>query len=187
MHFSNCFGDGTVFLAGLRAGVIRFRGLAMLCYGNFIYARRTLTRLGTEAEIRESMRCFGKPTADLLSEFQELRPDPIVDIEPIKRCNTWLNGEITGKIIEKEAKILSGRLAEAELSTTDPETMAFAKHLVELDELNKNVQINAQSNTNVYLTWDYLDVYVATSMRDNCEFEEVYDFIQDVFLHKPIQ
>jgi hypothetical protein len=65
--------------------------------------------------------------------------------------------------------------------------MAFAKHLVELDELNKNVQINAQSNTNVYLTWDYLDVYVATSMRNNCEFEEVYDFIQDVFLHKPIQ
>jgi hypothetical protein len=184
--FKFFFGDGTVSLAGLRAGVIRFRGLAMLCYGNFIYARRTLTRLGTEAEIRESMRRFGKPTADLLSEFQT-RPDPIVDIEPIKRCNTWLNGEITGKIIEKEAKILSGRLAEAELSTTDPETMAFAKHLVELDELNKNVQINAQSNTNVYLTWDYLDVYVATSMRNNCEFEEVYDFIQDVFLHKPIQ
>ena len=180
--FKFFFGDGTVSLEALRAGIVRFRGLAMLCYGNFTYARRTLTRLCTDAEIQERMGRFGRSTEELRSEFSA-RPDPIIDVEPIERCNTWLNGEITGKIIEKETQILSGRLAGAEPSAEDPETMAFAKHLVELDELNHKVQTIAHTNTNVYLTWDYLDVYVATSMRNKCEFEEVYDFIQSVF-HK---
>jgi hypothetical protein len=178
--FKFFFGDDKVSLEALRAGVVRFRGLAMLCYGNFTYARRTLTRLGSDAEIRERMRSFGKSKGELLSEFLD-RPDPTIDIEPIERCNTWLNGEITGKIIGKEAKALSSMLASSGVSEADPETMTFAKQLVELDELNQKVQINAQSNTNVYLTWDYLDVYVATSMRNKCEFEEVYDFIQAVF------
>lgn len=36
-------------------------------------------------------------------------------------------------------------------------------------------------NTDIYLTWDYIDVYVATSMRNKWEFEEIYEFLEKVF------
>ena len=36
-------------------------------------------------------------------------------------------------------------------------------------------------NTEVYLTWDYIDVYIATSMREQWEYFEVYEFINQVF------
>jgi hypothetical protein len=36
-------------------------------------------------------------------------------------------------------------------------------------------------NTDVYLTWDYMDVYVATSMRKQWDFEDVADFVSDLF------
>jgi hypothetical protein len=38
-----------------------------------------------------------------------------------------------------------------------------------------------QYNTDAYLTSDYIDVYVATSMRYRWDFEEAYDFMKNVF------
>jgi hypothetical protein len=43
-------------------------------------------------------------------------------------------------------------------------------------ELN-SVQETAQRNTTVYLTWDYMDVYFATSMRKRWEFEDLHRFV----------
>jgi len=39
-------------------------------------------------------------------------------------------------------------------------------------------------NTDVYLTWDYMDVYVATSMRERWEYEACFDFLRQVFKRK---
>ncbi len=36
-------------------------------------------------------------------------------------------------------------------------------------------------NTDVYLTWDYMDVYVATSMRERWEYQATFDFLRRVF------
>lgn len=38
----------------------------------------------------------------------------------------------------------------------------------------------ATRNQDVYLTWDYMDVYFATSMRKPWEFEDLFDFVQGV-------
>ena len=54
-----------------------------------------------------------------------------------------------------------------------------------MDEIFKTVQDRALRNTDVYLTWDHLDVYVATSMRNKWEYEEIFDFTQQLF-SKPI-
>ena len=37
------------------------------------------------------------------------------------------------------------------------------------------------------LLWDYMDVYIATSMRNKWEFEETYDFIRKLFNRKEIR
>jgi hypothetical protein len=40
------------------------------------------------------------------------------------------------------------------------------------------VRAQAVRNQDVYLTWDHMDVYFATSMRKRWEYEDLYDFVQ---------
>ncbi len=53
--------------------------------------------------------------------------------------------------------------------------------LGEMDRVFKGVQETALRNTDVYLTWDHLDIYVATSMRNKWEYEEIFDFTTNLF------
>ena len=50
-----------------------------------------------------------------------------------------------------------------------------------MDETFNAVQRIALRNTDVYLTWDHLDIYVATSMRNRWEYEEIFDFTGKLF------
>lgn len=52
--------------------------------------------------------------------------------------------------------------------------------LPQLDERSARldeVRARAVRNQDVYLTWDHMDVYFATSMRKRWEFEDLYDFV----------
>ncbi len=51
------------------------------------------------------------------------------------------------------------------------------KTLDALADRTKQVQDKARLNQDVYLTWDHMDVYFATSMRTRWEFEELHDFV----------
>jgi hypothetical protein len=60
----------------------------------------------------------------------------------------------------------------------------------DLEQLYDNQRTNQKrgvENTSRYLTWDYMDVYVATSMRQPWEFEETYVFADAVFADGDIQ
>ena len=50
-------------------------------------------------------------------------------------------------------------------------------HLESLDKQLEVVQYRALRNQDVYLTWDHMDVYFATSMRKRDEYEDLYDFV----------
>lgn len=63
----------------------------------------------------------------------------------------------------------------------DPKAVTFGKRLVDMDSEFTIVQDTALLNTDVYLTWDYIDIYVATSMRNRWEYEEVFDFTSQLF------
>ncbi len=53
------------------------------------------------------------------------------------------------------------------------------------DKLAKAREIG-RTNTNIYLIWDYIDVYFATSMRKKWEFETLYDLISSLFKDKKL-
>lgn len=176
--FKHFFKKDRILLDDLRDGVVRFRGFAMLYYGNFVYARRTLSRLTSEQQITECLFGAGRRTQKHLDD----RPAPLLEIAPIDRTETWLNGEITGKIIEKETRLLNEYIRIDEKNEEVLESRReLVTQFVEMDAASVRIQDRARRNTDVYLTWDYLDVYVATSMRNKWEFEEVYDFIHEVF------
>jgi hypothetical protein len=52
--------------------------------------------------------------------------------------------------------------------------------LEELDRRCKRVIEVAQANLDTYLTWDHMDIYIATSMRHRGDFESVHKFAQAV-------
>lgn len=45
----------------------------------------------------------------------------------------------------------------------------------------QEVRSIGEQNTDVYLTWDYMDVYVATSMRERWDYESLHEFVKNLF------
>jgi hypothetical protein len=71
--------------------------------------------------------------------------------------------------------------------TPEAELWAFRKFLEEaFDLLNRRteevrqVRARAAQNQDIYLTWDHMDVYFATSMRKAWEYMDLYDFIEQL-------
>lgn len=98
---------------------------------------------------------------NVVKELEDWLKDPIEIIDDYKnRPAAILNIDK----IERDLVYLNGYLAE-EVS----------------EELLEKVRNRGKFNTNVYLTSDYMDVYVATSMRDIVEYQSVYDLCEEVF------
>jgi hypothetical protein len=51
----------------------------------------------------------------------------------------------------------------------------------------QEVQAIATRNQDIYLTWDHMDVYFATSMRKAWEFADLYDFISGLMSRPEIR
>ena len=51
----------------------------------------------------------------------------------------------------------------------------------------EKIRRQGQKNFDTYLTWDYLDVYVATSMRKDWEFIDISKFCEQVFQDKKLK
>src|SRR5262249_40265532 len=71
------------------------------------------------------------------------------------------------------------------LANVDPETLEREAERVSPKEEDlvkmEDLQARAYSNLCNYLSADYLDVYVATSMRSNADFVSVNDFVETLF------
>jgi hypothetical protein len=60
---------------------------------------------------------------------------------------------------------------------------SIEKKLTDIKQLEteiSSIQLIGERNTEIYLTWDYLDVYFATSMRTKWDYISFYDFVQNV-------
>jgi hypothetical protein len=149
----------------LENGIDTFRKLALLLYGNVKFGFKTLSRdtatllfFVQEAHLEKSDKDF------------RARHDPLVSLKHIPGNETYLLGYISAQEIANELKI----------SPNDLETLARKKRLDEVISLGR-------SNHHMYLTYDHLDVYVATSMRERHEFVFVSEFIAKISKHPHIK
>lgn len=163
----------------IKNGIVKFRGFAMLCFGNFKFAYKQLVDK-SENEIKERLQPCYKEESKLIDKFKS-RPGKMLEIKKIKGCKTWLVGEITGQKVSKEAKSLTEKMTRKNNLKISEELKEFSKQLLRMDKDTKKIQKKAFTNADIYLTWDYMDVYVATSMRHKWEFEETSNFINKVF------
>ncbi len=164
----------------LRKGVIRFKGFAMVCFGNFLFAFRQLSTITDAGELYKELGDFCRECSEIKATYVN-RPNKVLDTALIERDHTWFVGEITGDIVANELKEFNKYCQTHPNTDKDEQAIAFAKHLGKMDQKFNAVQKVALRNTDVYLTWEHLDVYVATSMRNKWEYEEILDFTSDLF------
>ena len=201
-----------ITLDEMRNGVIKFRGYAMLCYGDFRYAYKVWPQL-TKAEIDEDVRnqcCF----IQLVDQDLKSRSHKILDVKHISRdklcylgyiSSTETQGDVQNLLAlnykadpnnlqlnklpaqyAEEVKRIAGLIDSSKLNKWKPKMSSLQKELDRIQEDIESTQKVAEDNTNIYLTWDYMDIYIATSMRERWEYEETYDFTQEIFNHKDI-
>jgi hypothetical protein len=218
--FFDYFFAGPTTVGTLGAGVLKFQTLAMLRYGNFIHAYRTLAGIASVSALKADLAEWAAEPADLAARFAERSPK-LVDIDLIPREQTSLVGYISaGEVVAEDERcaFLRARLPAADalpgatwpafeeavlaaagaserpalkvllanyLKRNTGATVAqFAAHLASVAPVLEgnaarlaSVRATAMRNQDIYLTWDHMDVYFATSMRKRWEFEDLFDFV----------
>lgn len=167
----------------IKYGITKFRGYSFLQYGNI---KIPLVKLSNKK--KEEIE---KELEDVLEKENELqqyldRPDPIINIKRIEKEKTWYLGYISGGLLEKESNRLVELLSDPKFKQKkklEPLSKLFSK----LDEEIQEKRKIGKKNTDTYLNWDYIDVYIATSMRDRCDFEETYEFLEKISNDPEIQ
>ncbi len=207
-------------------GVREFQKLAMLRFGNFIYAFRTLSKMALRESLLEALG--ETKSAQEREAMFENRRSRIVNIKDVPRENTFLVGYLSANQVREDYRLATGllkfldtgvyktlgdlkadvksmgegvekagerttlikqgtRLLEKFSRSSDPTPNCLSQKMKsdinqirELHERLQNTLAHATENTDVYLTWDHMDVYFATSMRKAWEFEDLYDFVHEL-------
>lgn len=211
----------------ITSAVERFQKAAMLRFGNFVFAYRTLSRIRDTVAFVAELEDAGRVPDDELASFNR-RGSKLVDIDPIERhltplvgylsagriraehdrCELLLKaldrvgtdakwetyiGEVNSLASEAEGPVL-GEIMEnyrrrfkgeplTHYATFLKESLAeFARRVAQVKETRRQ----ASQNQETYLTWDHMDVYFATSMRKAWEYEDLYDFVNELLSHETL-
>ena len=225
--FSRFFG-AKCRMADLPAAVERYQKAAMLRYGNFVFAYRTLSRIADDEQLNQELGtlCIG---GDSSGPEYLARATKLFEIESIAREDTPLVGYLSAtqivaeaarakllriatasvkddaswKVLEdivrelcrpEEVQAILGTVSNYQLRYPDRKPVDLRAFLSRISpELEKRhsrlseVQAVATRNQDIYLTWDHMDVYFATSMRKAWEFADLFDFVTGVMNTPEIQ
>ena len=142
-----------------------YRVKAAIKYGNFKFSFKHL---------KNKNRDF------ILSEFDQLHPvspesyccrhTPLVELQHIEPENTYYLGYLIEREIREKKD--SGQISEQDFNA--------------LQNKIDSMREKGKFNNSVYMDYDHMDVYVATSMREKLDFWNVYQFTQQVFNSKII-
>lgn len=143
----------------------KFRQKAMLKYGGFKFAYKFLSEKKIDDITNELSEITSKP----VQQFKKRR-DPLTDIDKIPSKDTYL----LGYIVDDEIKKME-QLGE------DKEKLKEQKQYV------RDIRSKGKRNHDIYLAYDYIDVYVATSMRERWEYWNVSRFIEELSNHKTLK
>ncbi len=141
------------------AGATKFKKHAMLMYGNVKFGFKKLSSLD-EPELG-NLLSYVRP---IEAETYRKRHKILHKIKEIPAEDAYY----LGYLIERETR---------EKLAKDPTNEAL---IAQSDKI-KAVQEVGRSNHDIYLTYDHMDVYIATSMREKHEFHVVRDFIKKLF------
>lgn len=167
--------SGKIDIARIKKGVVFFRGVAMLFHGNFRHCFKDYITIDNIEVFEIIFKEYAKNSEKLGEEYKN-RLERAIKIKPIEKQKTFFNGYLSKKIFDKEMLKLKNKIEKGEEGLQE-----VVKIYDDLGNQIQEIQEKALYNTDVYLTWDFMDVYIATSMRNKWEFEETFDFIKKLF------
>ncbi|HNP84363.1 MAG TPA: hypothetical protein PKN47_23115 [Nitrospira sp.] len=142
-----------------KRGIERFRSQSLLLFGNVKYGFKRLSCLDKTSIERELTRILPIP-----QEVFRQRHKPLHTLSRIGAEDTYYLGYLVYNEIKRELDLA-------------PESEDLkAKHQMILE-----IRKKGRRNHDIYLTYDHMDVYVATSMRERHEYFLVNRFIQNLF------
>ncbi len=203
-------GARTINFHQLKEGIVRFKGFALLNYGNVRFAYRSLYKL-SDSDLSQRLGRWHKDPSNLKAEYSDRR-NPVPLPHEIPANQTWLLGYIAKSDAnkdlvtyaamaclsgsEKESVLLQGFNSE-QRKLYEPRKQELAgqtrwknefKDLSKIQSKIKGlrrviaaVRLSGWKNTSHYLASDCMDVYVATSMRERWEFEEIRNVVKEIF------
>jgi len=195
----------------LKAGIISFKGFAVLLFGNVRFAYRLMRSLDIES-LKEKLEGINRPASEVLEgDFAPRRPALPLPAE-INNKSTWLLGYIARNKADRDLTMFAAIAAtlgvadeegflknksdnirklfeqlKVRLETTSlwkeiyPDYQALQLTVAGLQEEIRESRRCGWLNTSHYLALDHMDVYVATSMRERWEFEEVHNTAKKIF------
>jgi hypothetical protein len=197
----------------LKEGVETFEGYAVLLFGNGRFAYRQLKMLDSQSLRKEMKGLDRLASEILEKDFEPRRPALDLPAEIDRQSTWLLGYIAKNKALrevmmftamavqhglEDEKKFLKGKDEEQrqaylqmkerlesndEWRKTYSDFESLKKEVYQLqDEINESRKRGCL-NTSHYLAMDYLDVYVATSMREKWEFEDVHTVSSEIFGH----
>lgn len=202
-----------ITLEAIKNGVKKFRGYAMLCYGNFRHAYQIWGEM-TKEDIEKDVRincCLFKHDEDVfknrgakLIDIEKISKDKLKNFGYVSQIETQKDVTNTMAILHMADKkslnwdILNAKeqtnilniektLDKKKIEKWSPLVRQLSKELDKRQKEMQELEKIATNNTNIYLIWDYMDIYVATSMRESWEYEDVYEFVNMIFNHKDIK
>jgi len=158
--FKFFFEKDKISLDDLKEGIIKFRGYAMLRFGNFRFAYKQLIQK-SENEIKEKLWPYSREPSEVVKECKN-RPQKMLEIKEIERDKTWYLGEVSGTKLERQVKALDEERQKAQRgksSYNEDELLQFGKNLGKMGGHAVEVQKKAFKNTDIYLTWDYIWIF----------------------------
>jgi hypothetical protein len=194
----------------LKGGVVRFRGMAMLRFGNFRFAYKRLAQKH-EADLKRELGVY-VISREERQEFFRQRSSAQVLLDEIDESKRWYLGYLSGGLAKQDAITVSAVLCRlgrqrqkeveralaradliqqfqrrlAEVRTSD--ARRFEKNIEQLDEQMNRIEADIEEaqdrgirNTSAYLSSDRLDIYLATSMREGWEYESAAKLARAVF------
>lgn len=204
--------SGTITSEQFKKGVTKFRGYAVLCYANFRFAFRKWVEMN-EKDILEDIKGKCCLISETVVKGTKRRPS-VLKIKDIEKNRLYYLGYLSSREIRRNTLISLSILYRIDKNQIqlDKYTAEEREFILEnAQSLNKTtiekwkpkiygilrdlrvsqndmlaIQRTGVWNTNIYLAWDYIDVYVATSMREKWEFEDAFDFIKHIFGHRNI-
>ena len=207
--------DGHVNFDQIKKGIVKFEGFALLLFGNIRFAFRKLyqlNKMALEAELGSS----GKNNNELEDTYRarldstELpaeinREDSWLlgyiakgaadhDIATYHAMATILGRENETEFLDHldddQKKLYSKRKTDlstsSEWKTIFSDLASIQLKVNELQEKLLKTRRGGWLNTSHYLASDFMDVYVATSMRERWEFEDVNNFVKQLFARKEL-
>jgi hypothetical protein len=210
-------GKSEITFEQLKVGVTTFEGFAVLIFGNVRFAFRSFQSLRRDSLVAKMQGLHRSAPAILAEDFEPRRPALLLPAKVEKQLTWLLGyiaknkaerditmcaamGVIHGR--EDESIFLKGKNETQEalyaqlssrLKSSDEWRSMYSDFdalKLRVDELQKHVIESRRRgglNTSHYLALDYMDVYVATSMRERWEFEDVHTTASEIFSQQVLE